>query len=243
MSSVSVIIIVIICLLCHCAICQQEECQRLTLHDAEGPYYTSDAPIRSDMSLMDPKAERLFIAGQVIDIDSCEGISNAKIEFWNANSSGVYDNEGYNMRGGFYTNQNGYYAMNTRLPGYYHPRPHHIHVKIWINDIVVLTTQLYFENHPSGVRGGDETLQLTLVPARGNYGYHTSFTFVVDHTEDTINDVEPLEIGGQNIGINHQKNDHGALVINVNKGYDKSKVMLDAYLTVSLILLCIINLS
>eukprot|EP01084_Bolivina_argentea_P211457 359707_1 len=168
-----------------------QTCSKITSHDAEGPYYTPNPPTRTDFTFMDPKSEKLFISGQVIDIETCKGVY-AKIDFWNANSTGAYDNIGYNMRGAFYTDENGYYSLNTRLPGYFSPRPHHIHVKIWVHDINVLTTQLYFTNY--GKRGGIIANQLTLIEQ--NTGEHNaSFVFIVDNVPDIIQDTEPPEIG------------------------------------------------
>ena len=166
-------------------------CTGATAHDAEGPYYSQDPPIRSDFTSMDPNADKVFISGQVIDIDTCQGVYS-RLDFWSANSTGVYDNQGYNMRGAFYTDNNGYYAFNTRLPGYFAPRAHHYHVKIWVQDVVVLTTQLYFSNY--GVIGNTPR-DLTLSANQNNDGYITSFTFVVDNVPDTIQDTEPPETG------------------------------------------------
>jgi len=54
--------------------------------------------------------------------------------------------------GQFATGQRGEYSMSTKKPGWYLNgdafRPSHIHVKIYVEGVERLTTQLYFEDDP-----------------------------------------------------------------------------------------------
>ena len=82
-------------------------------------------------------------------------MEGAKIEFWQANPAGEYDNISEEMRYRciLYTDKNGAYTLKTLLPGLYKNgdayRPHHIHVRIWDSfGRERLTTQLYFEGDP-----------------------------------------------------------------------------------------------
>ena len=183
----------ILYLLCNvlCISCNVKGSCDLTSADAEGPYYSDDPPIRDDFSSMDPHALPLFISGQVIDDSSCSGVF-AMIDFWSANSSGHYDNDGYNMRGAFYTDMDGYYSLNTRMPGYFTPRPEHIHAKLWlpteisyVNDTLVvhdvehiLTTQIYFKDYLHSA--SDPERQATLIRDNTTGGFITTFDFIID---------------------------------------------------------------
>jgi protocatechuate 3,4-dioxygenase beta subunit len=68
---------------------------------------------------------------------------------WHADGAGVYDNEGYKLRGHFFTNAEGAYRLSTVTPGLYPGRTRHFHVKVRPpGDAPLLTTQLYFPGEP-----------------------------------------------------------------------------------------------
>ena len=52
------------------------------------------------------------------------------------------------MRGIIFTDQNGFYAFESILPGYYAGRPRHLHYKITSPSGLELVTQCYFEVDP-----------------------------------------------------------------------------------------------
>jgi protocatechuate 3,4-dioxygenase beta subunit len=86
----------------------------------------------------------ILIMGRVFDQD-CNPIAGAKVDFWLADVNGEYDNLGYTLRGHVFTDENGYYAMESIEPGLYTGRPPHIHVKVFAPDgRELLTTQMYF---------------------------------------------------------------------------------------------------
>ena len=60
----------------------------------------------------------------------CQPVAQAKIEFWQANDAGEYDNSGYTLRGHQFTDAQGRYALQTVVPGLYPGRTRHIHVKV-----------------------------------------------------------------------------------------------------------------
>ena len=68
-----------------------------------------------------------------------------KIDFWLADVDGEYDNVGYTLRGHQFTEENGYYSIESIEPTAYTGRPPHIHVKLFAADgQELLTTQMYF---------------------------------------------------------------------------------------------------
>jgi hypothetical protein len=116
----------------------------LTSANMEGPYYTAGSPQRT--SLIDPgmPGVPILILGRVFDQD-CSPIPGARIDFWQADMNGVYDNAGYTLRGYTITGEDGTYEMETIEPGEYSGRPPHIHVKVFSpQGSELLTSQLYF---------------------------------------------------------------------------------------------------
>jgi protocatechuate 3,4-dioxygenase beta subunit len=82
------------------------------------------------------------------------------IEIWQTDANGIYRHPGdpkttdrdphFQFYGESSTELDGRWSFRTIDPGYYEPRPRHIHVKVRIDGDEVLTTQIYFE--------GDERL-------------------------------------------------------------------------------------
>jgi protocatechuate 3,4-dioxygenase beta subunit len=114
----------------------------LTPRATEGPYYSAGSPERTSL-VADLPGTRLLLTGYVLDID-CRPVPGAWIDFWQADSQGVYDNAGYTLRGHQYTDENGQYTLETVVPGQYPGRTEHIHVKLQAPGGPVLVTQLYF---------------------------------------------------------------------------------------------------
>ena len=151
----------------------------LTAAQTEGPYYTPNAPERA--SLLEPGVvgERLIVTGYVLDQD-CKPIAGALLDFWQADGEGVYDNEGYRLRGRQYTDAEGRYRLETVIPGEYPGRTEHIHVKAQAPGGRALTTQLYFPGELTNQRDGiyDPTLLMEVRDsAEGKVG---TFHFVLD---------------------------------------------------------------
>lgn len=88
---------------------------------------------------------RLSLTGHVFSL-ACAPIAKAKLDFWQADASGTYDNTGYRLRGHQFTDADGRYALETIVPGEYPGRTVHIHVKVQAPGKPALTTQLYFPN-------------------------------------------------------------------------------------------------
>jgi protocatechuate 3,4-dioxygenase beta subunit len=128
------------------------DCEITTLdYYGEGPFYTPNPPLIENNMLASPyeNGTRLIISGQVRNLDCSEVIPNTRIDVWQANDAGAYDNAGYNLRGFTLSNSQGFYLFETIVPGHYPNggsfRPSHIHVKITPPGFDTLTTQLYFE--------------------------------------------------------------------------------------------------
>ena len=131
----------------------------LTTDDILGPYFVEGAPIRTVIAHSDEPGQRLFVSGRILQNDCETPISGAMLELWHANDAGCYSinlecntgnpgNDEFNLRGKMFSNENGQYAFETILPGYYASRPMHIHIKITTPDGEVLVSQIYFDSDP-----------------------------------------------------------------------------------------------
>jgi protocatechuate 3,4-dioxygenase beta subunit len=129
------------------------ECSTPLVEQTEGPYYTPSAPERTDITAADTVGIPLLLTGRVLTAD-CTPVAGMTIEFWQADGAGVYDNEGYALRGSQATTADGGYTLETVIPGLYPSRTEHIHVKVTGPDGVVHTTQLYFPDVPQNDEDG-----------------------------------------------------------------------------------------
>jgi protocatechuate 3,4-dioxygenase beta subunit len=105
-----------------------------TAPDAEGPFYVPNAPERSQIG------RGLVVTGVVRTAGSCARIPRARIEWWQANPRGEYDEA---HRASQHTDGEGTYRFETSFPGVYPGRPPHLHVKVVAPGHRPLTTQLY----------------------------------------------------------------------------------------------------
>lgn len=119
----------------------------------EGPYYKSGSPERASLT-EDLPGMRLMLNGYVLD-QNCQPVPSAWLDFWQADSQGVYDNSGYTLRGHQFTDENGFYQLETVVPGIYPGRTEHIHFKVQAPNGPLLTSQLFFpgvaQNQSDGI--------------------------------------------------------------------------------------------
>ena len=102
--------------------------------DMEGPFYKPDAPRR------EATGKGLSVAGAVKTARSCAPVPGARIEWWQANPRGEYDDA---HRGSLVAGQDGSYRFETDFPPPYSGRPSHVHFKAFAPGHRALTTQLY----------------------------------------------------------------------------------------------------
>lgn len=120
---------------------------------------------------------RLVVEGRVLNRE-CRPVAGARLDFWQTDAGGQYDNMGFRMRGHQLTDEAGNYRLETVAPGDYPGRPPHIHVKIVIPNGPSLTTQLYF---PGAGRNTTDLLfnpQLVLPVEDTAQGKSARFDFV-----------------------------------------------------------------
>jgi len=108
-----------------------------------GGVHYRPSPLRRNVVFSGLVGERLTLQGLVLDA-SCAPVNRARIDFWQANASGHYDDTGTRLRSHQFTDRRGRYLLETILPGPYPGRTRHIHVKVRAPGGPTLTTELYF---------------------------------------------------------------------------------------------------
>jgi protocatechuate 3,4-dioxygenase beta subunit len=123
----------------------------LTRADIEGPFFTPDSPARTSFLEDGVTGTRLLLGGRLLDA-SCVPIAGAVLDVWQADEAGGYDDVAFRLRGHQIVDADGRYELTTIVPGRYlngaQYRPAHLHCKVYVQGVMVLTTQLYFEGDP-----------------------------------------------------------------------------------------------
>lgn len=135
-----------------------------TRSNLEGPYH-AEHPERSDGNMLEqaakPGAKRLTLSGVVTDLATGRPVPGAKLDFWQADNEGIYDRKGTHLRGIVTADAQGRYQMTTVVPNDYsehdfdpigelframgkpNTRAAHIHLKVNVDGVERLTTQLF----------------------------------------------------------------------------------------------------
>lgn len=152
--------------------------EQVTPQQTEGPYFTPNSPERSSLLEDGIQGVYMLVSGRVLGTD-CQPIAGALLDFWHADADGVYDLQGYALRGYQFTDKDGNYQLETIMPGLYPGRTRHFHAKVQQANGPVLTTQLYFPDEPTNLADGifDPRLLMAMQPAES--GVHGQFDFVL----------------------------------------------------------------
>jgi len=149
-----------------------------TTAQTEGPYFKAGAPASADLVTDGMAGTRITLTGLVLGTD-CAPLANAKVEIWQADASGTYDNAGYTLRGYVTTDAEGRYAIRTIVPGEYPGRTEHIHVKVTPAGGTTLTTQLYFPGATANDGDGIYSPDLLLAITQDGDALIGTYTFIV----------------------------------------------------------------
>ena len=138
---------------------------RFTTTGAEGPYYLDNVASGSDIR-ESQEDQDLRLNFEVFDTERCAPIPEAAVQIWHCNAFGLYGGyphvnpdrlitpeewshmqpsaTGRYLRGVQITDQKGKCEFLTKYPGWYAGRTVHIHLKIYLSNLMLLTSQLYF---------------------------------------------------------------------------------------------------
>ena len=144
----------------------------------EGPFYEPDSPEKADFTGDVSNGTRIVLTGSVLTT-TCQPVGGALLDVWHADADGEYDNEGYRLRGHFFTDDQGAYRLQTIVPANYEGRTKHFHVKVRPPGGRLLTTQLYFPGEPRNEEDSIFSSALLMDVRDGASGKDATFTFVV----------------------------------------------------------------
>lgn len=141
-----------------------------TRPNLEGPFHNAAAPLRECGDLFDvpppPGSPVLTLSGRVTDAATGRPLPGAMLDLWQADHEGQYDREGHHLSGRIIADAEGHYRVRTAVPKDYSDHDHdpigelframgrhnrraaHIHVKVWVGDRCLLTTQLFIPGNP-----------------------------------------------------------------------------------------------
>jgi protocatechuate 3,4-dioxygenase beta subunit len=139
----------------------------LTPEATEGPFYLDIDDVRQDITEGKAGAP-LALSINVVDASKCSAIKDAAIDIWHCDAGGEYSGvQGSTgttfLRGTQLTDARGTATFDTIYPGWYHGRAVHIHMKVHVDNEVVHTGQLFFDDSFS-----DQVFQNSLYNSRGN---------------------------------------------------------------------------
>jgi hydroxyquinol 1,2-dioxygenase len=181
-----------------------------TQNTVRGPFYRADAPHYPDGAniSLDGVGEPLSVSGRVVDLDGI-AISGARIETWQANRDGYYENQQpdlqpeFNLRGIFESDHDGRFQYRTVKPagysvpsdgpagqmlgrvGYPLRRPAHLHFQISAPGFETITTNIFDSEDPhlgeDALFGVKSELIATFTPVKikGSPEWRLEFTFVM----------------------------------------------------------------
>lgn len=120
----------------------------------EGPFYIDPRLLRADITEGRPGLP-LQLRLQVVTAD-CRPVAGARVDVWHCDAQGVYsgvenlgggaDTVGQTfLRGTQLTDSTGVSTFETIFPGWYRGRTTHIHYKVFLDEKIVLTSQIFFD--------------------------------------------------------------------------------------------------
>lgn len=133
--------------------------------EVEGPYPYPSGEINNPLNRTDIRESQtglpLSISFVVVDANnSCALVPNARVDIWHCNKDGYYSGYGSQtggalgtqsytgetwLRGYQVTDSTGKATFQTIYPGWYQGRATHIHIEVFVNNVLKKTTQVTFD--------------------------------------------------------------------------------------------------
>jgi len=123
--------------------------------------------------------ETLVLYGHLLDAGGAPLVGYS-VQIWQVDADGIYDHPGdsnttrrdmgFQFYGTSVTDEKGLFTFRTILPGFYEPRPRHIHFKVKVDGETMLTSQFYFAGDVTAAQLGAGGEMLLLDPAAAQDG-------------------------------------------------------------------------
>jgi protocatechuate 3,4-dioxygenase beta subunit len=160
------------------ALAQTPSCGKPTAPQTAGPFFKPRSPETKNLRVSGAKGPLLVVSGLVLSPD-CKPVANALLDFWHADESGDYDNDGFRYRGHQFADAQGRWRLETIVPAQYPGRTRHIHVNVQPPGGRLLTTQLYFPGEAGNARDGLYRPELTVMIKTTQPTVEAEYRFVV----------------------------------------------------------------
>ncbi len=107
-------------------------------------------------------------------------IGGTLLDFWQVGDAGVYDDDGFRLRGHQFADAKGLWRLETVLPAVYPGRTRHVHVKVQPPGGAVLTTMLYFPGERRNHLDKYFRPECLMDVRETSEGWDAAFTFILD---------------------------------------------------------------
>jgi protocatechuate 3,4-dioxygenase beta subunit len=141
--------------------------------------YRPNAPERSSVRGPDTPGSPLHVTGFVIGL-RCGVIKDARVELWQADAHGVYDQTGNRLRGVVRTTDKGAYAFDTIMPGAATQHARCLHLRVTPPGHPALATSLFFPDDPERTADPSFNPALVVKPLAASAGAAVTFDVVFD---------------------------------------------------------------
>jgi protocatechuate 3,4-dioxygenase beta subunit len=151
----------------------------LTPEETAGPFFRPNSPLKADFRESGLTGVPSKVSGFVLNRRG-KPIGGALLDFWHADGEGEYDLKAFRCRGHQFSDANGWYALETIVPGLYPGRTRHYHVRLQAAHSPSLCTQLYF---PGEARNASDSLfrpDLLLKIRETKFIHRATFNFVLE---------------------------------------------------------------
>ncbi|KAI1764480.1 aromatic compound dioxygenase [Hypoxylon sp. FL1150] len=171
----------------------------LTPEVTQGPYYVGGEYVREDV-IEDQAGVDTILDYQVIDVDTCEPVTDVYVEMWHCNATGVYSGivasgngdssdeaniDTTFLRGIQKTDSDGVAQFESIFPGHYTSRATHIHILVHQNAVLLANQTL--GNNVSASHVGQAFFDQDLISAvELTAPYNTNTQDLTENADDSI---------------------------------------------------------
>jgi protocatechuate 3,4-dioxygenase beta subunit len=142
-------------------------------------FYKPNSPDRTSLRAADVTGTPLHVSGTVIGL-KCGVIKNARVEFWQADEHGQYDEKGFRLRGQQQTTVQGEFQLETIVPGAPPGRARRLHVRVTPPTHPALSTEWFFPDDPARTTDPSFRPELLLKAVATASGRAVTFDVVFD---------------------------------------------------------------